>query len=181
MEQISAFMDGELDMDSAEREIARLKSESGVREIWDAYHLIGDAMRGSAPAMPGFAQRFGARLAAEHTVMAPQARRVPRKLPTYALRVAASVTAVAAVGWMGYGVMRVDAPQQIATAPAATVPGVMPAVVATPELMPVAAPDVVAVPAQHVQEYMLAHQGISPTTDIQGVTTYIRTVSPGDE
>jgi hypothetical protein len=36
---------------------------------------------------------------------------------------------------------------------------------------------VAVVAPEHVHEYLLAHQGISPITAIQGVTPYIRTVS----
>jgi sigma-E factor negative regulatory protein RseA len=173
MEQVSTFMDGELNVDAGDREIATLKSDAVAREVWDTYHLIGDAMRGSVPAMPGFAARFSARLEDEPTVLAPHAR-TPRKMQTYALSAAASVAAVAVVGWMGYGVMKTEVPPvQVAKAPAAALQQPKPALTAP-------AP-IVSVPAQHVHEYMLAHSGISPTTQIQGVTNYIRTVSASDE
>lgn len=178
MERVSEFMDGELNVDSAEREIARLKSDAAAREAWHTYHLIGEAMRGAnlaSPALTGFNARFSERLAAEPTVLAPHTRKEtrPRKLQTYVLSAAASVAAVAVVGWMGLAVMKADAPPvQVAQKPAAPV---------APLSAPVAVAPLVAGPAQHMHEYLLAHSGISPSTQIQGVTTYIRTVAVSEE
>lgn len=171
--RVSELMDGELNVDSADREIARLKSDASARDVWDTYHLIGDAMRGSVPAMSGFAARFNERLAAEPTVLAPH-RHAPRKLQTYALSVAASVAAIAVVGWMGLSVMKAETPsKEVAKAPEQVERPV-------PLVVPVQTQQV-SVPATHVHEYLLAHSGISPTTQIQGVTSYIRTVSASDE
>ncbi len=200
VEHVSSLMDGELEAEAAVRAIARLKlaePDTAQRESWDAYHLIGDVMRDGAAGAPalsaGFQARFSARLADEPTVLAPQATPLKRKsrLQTYALSAAAaaSVAAVAVVGWMalsatqsepvpgGAGVLAAapTSPQPVAALPpqiaaslvaAAKSPGVMAGATAASDPAP-----------EHAHEYLLAHQGISPTTAFQGVAPYIRTVS----
>ena len=176
MESISALMDGELDSDEAAREIARVKQDSARRDDWNAYHAIGDAMRGARALSPDFSQRLSEKLALEPTVVAPRPR-LPRTMQTYALAAAASVAAIAAVGWMAGNMLNPDvAPSTMAQAPTAKPPAIA---LQTPPLPPRAAPTMA---PEHVHEYLLAHQGISPSTAIQGVTPYIRTVSnAGDE
>ena len=63
------------------------------------------------------------------------------------------------------------APATLAKAPAATAP------VATLQPAAPTAVESVAATPEHMHEYLLAHQGVSPSTAIHGVTTYIRTVS----
>jgi sigma-E factor negative regulatory protein RseA len=194
MESVSNLMDGELNVDDAVREIARLKSDAAFRENWDTFHLIGDVMRGSAAGTRGFAARLGERLALEPTVLAPLAARpapqFTRRFQNRALALAASLAAVAVVGWVAITTVVPNTPGQLATgvapqsAPqiaAAPGPATQPPVagsVAAPEAGVQAA---AAAPAERMQEYLLAHQGISPSTAIQGVTPYIRTVSGSDE
>jgi len=183
METVSTLMDGEFNVDEAEREIARLKSDLVSREHWDTYHLIGEVMRGGATGTPGFSARFGERLALEPTVLAPRprtARGSSRTLQRFVMPAMASAAAIAVVGWMFVG-----------TAPTPDVAGGRVAVAPVP--LPVAQPLVAvkpdasqpllqeAVSSEPVQDYMLAHQGISPTTAIQGVAPYIRTVSGSGE
>lgn len=198
-QNISSLMDGELEPDEALREIARIKGdttdseENANRDVWDAYHLIGDVMRDGAAGAPvvssGFSARFSARLAQEPTVLAPRAPSVSSAAPaksrfqTYALSAAASVAAVAVVGWMALSNTKpagtpggelakapMVQPQVAAPTPqvAALAPQVAAAIVAAAK--PAAAPE-------HMHEYLLAHQGISPSTAFQGVAPYVRTVS----
>jgi len=183
MERVSTLMDGELDPGEAAREIARVKQDAACRDAWHSYHAIGDAMRGehtSAGALtPGFSQRLSERLALEPAVMAPRLRlsTTARTIQSYALRAAASVAAVAVVGWAALTMLNPDAaPGTLARAPAT--PATTAAAVA-PQLpsAPSRVEPVAIAPPEHVHEYLLAHQGISPTTAIQGVTPYIRTVS----
>lgn len=173
-EKISALMDGELDADEAARQIAHLKQDTDRRHVWDAYHVIGDAMRGECSRgmlATAFSARFSQQLALEPTVLAPRLR--SSRIQTYALAAAASVAAVAVVGWMSMNLLKQDEPQgTLARAPASPL-------VTAKATAPLPAPAVVVESAapEHVHEYMLAHQGISPSTAIQGVTPYIRTVS----
>jgi sigma-E factor negative regulatory protein RseA len=194
-------MDGELGVDEADREIARLKADESLRAHWDTYHLIGDAMRGDRADLPGFSTRFAERLAQEPTVLAP-ARRAPRgRLQTIVLSIAASVAAIAVVGWVTYSTLVVQ--PELAGGTLAQAPSVQPAPVQpAPSLLaqrgdtaqsgplaqpmiaapqPTLAPPVALASPEHMHEYMLAHQGISPTTAIQGVAPYIRTVSIAGE
>ena len=72
-EHISALCDGELPASDLELGVAALQTDDG-REAWEAYHRIGDVLRGqpSPDLSPGFAAALAARLAAE---------RVPAPVP----------------------------------------------------------------------------------------------------
>ncbi len=62
-ETVSALFDGELDAVEMDRVCARLKDEPDLRDAWDSYALIGDALRGTTRgALP---RTFSERLAAE--------------------------------------------------------------------------------------------------------------------
>ena len=78
-EQISAFADGELSGAQADVVLAALRTEQGLA-AWNAYHLIGDAVRSDEMAVemsPEFFSKFSARLDAEPTVIAPVAAPEP--------------------------------------------------------------------------------------------------------
>lgn len=169
MERISVLMDGEFDGHQARQEIVRIRQHDELRRSWDAFHLIGDALRGERPLSPDFAERLSARLAQEPTVLAPRLRLV-RRITAYALSAAASLAAVAVVGWMAFS----------STNTATTRPEVARAPAATPVLAPTPAPapELASVSDEGVaSEYLLAHQAFSPSTAIQGVVPYIRSVS----
>jgi len=176
MESVSTLMDGELDADDAAREIARFRQDAARQESWNTYHAIGDVMRGEharATLSATFSERLHDRLALEPTVVAPKLRS-PKTVQTWALSAAASVAAFAAVGWMATNMLSPDAgPGTLAKAPAINAPA--PVAVLQPAGPTRVEP--VAMAGEHVHEYLLAHQGISPSTAIQGVTPYIRTVS----
>ena len=172
MEKLSALMDGELDAPEAQRELGALKTDSGARERWDTYHLIGDALRGDALHFGRTQENFLQRLAAEPTVLAPKPRRVSRKIVTYALSAAASISAMAMVAWVALTTNDAGTAQQLAANPQA-----MPAAVAKAPAVPVLTVPVSVPVSGQMNEYLLAHQGFSPSTAIQGVTPYIRSVS----
>lgn len=192
MEKVSALMDGELGDDEARREITRLKQDGvggDIRYCWDTYHLIGDALRGNGLLTPSFGRSMSQRLAAEPTILAPPRQRVTRKIYTYAMSAAASVAGVALVVWvaMSTGSSLVSPVQpELAKAPAADSTAASVAASAGAEaqipssasVVAVASDPEVSVPSDgQSTEYLLAHQGISPSTAIQGVAPYIRTVS----
>ena len=168
MDKISALMDGELDTHQTDQQYARLKHDPEARASWDTFHLIGDALRGDCRVSSAFSSQVSARLTAEPTVLAPR-RNPSRRVTTYALSAAASLSAVALVGWVAF--QNLVAPQaEIATAP----------VVAPPApVAPVAPPvELASVPSEgKMNEYLIAHQEFSPSTAIQGLAPYIRTVS----
>jgi sigma-E factor negative regulatory protein RseA len=164
MENISALMDGELEQHEAERHWKRLRDDPGLRDSWDAFHLIGDALRGDNPLSAGFTANLSQRLAEEPTVLAPRRLpEVPRRIATYALSAAASLAAVAVVGWVA---LSPTAP----VGPVAVAPKTLPVVIDTAPVATVSTDG-------RMNEYLLAHQGFSPSTAIQGLAPYIRSVS----
>jgi sigma-E factor negative regulatory protein RseA len=163
-DRISALMDGELDDRSAAEVIEALGRDREALLVWRSYHVISDAMRESRVLSEGFSARLTERLAAEPTVLAPRRAALAgpqaEKRKWFALSAAASLAAVALVGWMAF------APQ----------PGVGPAPVA--QLQPAAEPKPAIVPLPTAaNDYLLAHQGFSPRVSLQGMAPYVLTVS----
>ncbi len=164
MEHVSALMDGEAGGQEAHQALLRLGDTAEARESWDMYHLIGDVMRGEVPHSVDVSRRVSDALSLEPTVLAPARSRRAGKPLAFALSAAASISAVAVVGWMAFSPGNaVNPPVEIAKAEA-------PAAVQEPLL--------VSVPNDgQMNEYLLAHQGISPSTSLHGVAPYIRTIS----
>ena len=159
-DKISVFMDGELDDKAAAQMIDVLGRDREALEAWRTYHLISDALRESRLLSEGFTARVAAQLDQEPTVLAPQ-RLQPQPRPWYAL--AASIAAVALVGWLGF------APQETAVAPVAQAPvASKPVAEIKPALVPL---------PSGTNDYLLAHQGFSPRVSLQGMLPYVRTVS----
>lgn len=157
-EQISRLMDGELDDEEVNGLIVELRDLDAQRE-WQAYHLIGDALRDTEPVSDDFMMRFSARLAEEPTVLAPH--RLPKRSPvTMALSAAASVAAVGLVVWTVLQTGAVQSPAELVVAKGPS------AELANAELASV-----------DVNPYLIAHQEYSPSVGMQGVSPYIRTVS----
>lgn len=155
-ETLSAWIDGELDGQEAGLLPGQLKRDPELCRSWDCYHLIGDALRGVDG--PDLSAQIRARLAAEPTVLAPQRRRNPERLRWAALSMAASAAAVAFVAWMALPGTQQDAPR-LAGGPERVV-------------------QQVAVPAgEGAKDYLLAHQRYSPSSAMQGVAPYVRTVA----
>jgi sigma-E factor negative regulatory protein RseA len=70
-DQLSALIDGEFDIESAEHLITSVKSGGELKTCWAHYHLIGDSMRGDAAMRHDFSQRVMSALENEPTVLAP--------------------------------------------------------------------------------------------------------------
>jgi sigma-E factor negative regulatory protein RseA len=100
-DQISALMDDDLAVDTADHLITSVKAGGESAECWATYHLIGDVMRGNPIFKVDFHSRLMQTLEAEPTVLAPRgnARKFFARTPIM-WSVAASVAAVAFVGWM---------------------------------------------------------------------------------
>lgn len=170
MDGISALMDGELEGQEARQALNRLKADPESREHWDSFHVIGDAMRGEPLLSPRFSQALAQRLAEEPTVLAPQrSKSAPKRVVTFALSAAASVSAAALVAWVALSPTAPGGREvNIAQGPARTIAG--PAAVDAAALA--------SVPSEgRMNEYLLAHQGFSPSTALQGLAPYIRSVS----
>ena len=170
MDKISALMDGELDARQAHEQFGRLKQDGELVESWQTFHLIGDSMRGDRALSPEFNRRIGERLDAEPTVLAPQRSMTPKHAVTYALSAAASVAAVALVGWVAFVSNPIATQQEVAKAPVAPAPVVAPST------------QLASVPSDgKMNDFLIAHQEFSPSTSIQGVAPYIRTVSSSQD
>jgi len=165
MEKISALMDGELDDRQARQELTRLEHDEELLSSWHIFHLIGDALRGEAMLSEGFSRRLSERLVGEPPVLAPR-RSAVKRITTYALSAAASLSAVALVGWVAFFNNPTAPRPEIAKAPAPPPPVTAPS------------PRLASVPSDgKMNEYLIAHQEFSPSTALQGVAPYIRSVS----
>lgn len=165
MEKISALMDSELSGQETHQAMLRLGDTPEAREAWATYHLIGDVMRDQNVGVD-VVGRVASALQNEPTVLAPQRPAKPAKAFTYALSAAASVSAIAVVGWMAFSTGSIAPPSaELAKA-------------GTPAAQIAVEPQLVSAPTDsQMNEYLLAHQGVSPSSGLQGVAPYIRTIS----
>ena len=155
-EDISRLMDGELDDEPAVDRAVAVMRQDGAMTTWACYHMIGDALRGECRVAGRLSRRIAAALASEPTVLAPS-RRVDRPA-AWAWAAAATVAAVAVVGWTA--VSLTDAPASaVALAREA-------ASVRADSLRPQVIP----------ADYLLAHREASPGTPIQVVSPLQRAV-----
>ena len=189
-EHISALMDGELDDVRAQTLCAQLKSDESC-EWWATCHMIGDALRNECVAQSGFAHRFAERLASEPTVLAPGTRapahsRSPINWSEaygarpwyYGMAAAAAVAAVGLVGWFGAQEFSLGPAlsEQASAAPASLAAGgARMASIAVNAQSSAALSRKSQFPA--MDPYLLVHQEYSPTTAMQGVRPYVRTVA----
>jgi sigma-E factor negative regulatory protein RseA len=158
-EEVSLFMDGELDADRVEGVCLGMRDQDGMA-TWVCYHVIGDTLRGSNIAAPGFAARFSGALAAEPTVLAPPQRRAAPTAIAWAA--AATVAAVSVVGWVALSTM---------AAP--------PTVLQTAQRASSVRPGDVRPPVDN--EYLMVHQEYSPSVGIQGARPYLRSVVASEQ
>ncbi|MDP1718501.1 MAG: sigma-E factor negative regulatory protein [Burkholderiales bacterium] len=161
MEKLSALIDGELDDQEMERQLALLKQNNDAQDSWEMFNLIGDTLRGDSRISPDFSRRIAERLALEPTMLAPQ-RRAAKNGVRYAMSIAASLAAVSVVAWVAFSNNPLTAPGSPASV----------------HLAGPASAQLASINSQgQMNEYLLAHQGFSPSTAIQGVVPYIRSVS----
>lgn len=167
--EISELMDGELSSETMQNLIRRMKQDQRLREDWSLYHLIGDKLREIGVYSPALAGRVGERLVQEPTVLAPRRRMLTETLGRFAMTAAASLAAIAVVAWVA-----LHGPQERPAAEVASAPPTIaqPAVQVAAPVQPVSTP----MPSR-VNDYLIAHQEYSPTTAVQGVASYVRSVS----
>lgn len=181
-EEISALMDGELNPDAAADVIAQLYKTDGLRDEWIVYHLISDAL-GQPGVMPtAITRRVSARLATEPTALAP---RPPIRHKPGVFAAAASVAAVAVIGWMSLQTTdrREENPASNNLASTATNTA---ANTVTDTAVLQTAPAVVSVSASapafaQIDDYLLAHGQFSPGAAVHGVAPYMYTVAESRE
>ena len=160
-QEISALMDGELFEDEAEDLLDRVKRASDTHKDWAVYHLIGDVLRQPEHIHCDLSAKVRERMQDEPTVLAPPIRAVKQRLRAVALSAAASLSAVGVVAWMSLQVGPESAPQMA---------------MQQPDLRPVS---VQIKPKSN--DYLMAHQEFSPSTDMSGGASYIRTVAYSPE
>ncbi len=156
-QEISALMDGELFEDEAEGLFDQIKRDSDTHHDWALYHLIGDVLRQPEHIHCDLSGKVRERMRDEPVVLAPRSRAVKQKIRTFALSAAASLVAVGVVAWMSLQITPEAAPQ-LAMQQTALRPASM-------QIQPKA------------NDYLMAHQEFSPSTDMNGGASYIRTVS----
>jgi sigma-E factor negative regulatory protein RseA len=158
--ELSALLDGELEMHEEPGLWAALKADPHLREKWQNYKLIGDAIRAERDLACDITSGVMRDLAEEPVVFAPRAKR-GATWSSAIMAMAASVAGIAVVGWLAL------TPQ---------LPGGESAALAQARYVPAAA---VPLPPNSagLQEYVLAHQANAPGLHLQGGTQHIRTVS----
>jgi sigma-E factor negative regulatory protein RseA len=156
--RISELMDGEVAPHESTGPLDALGAGAEARDTWRRYHLIGDVMRDTRLISGGFSARVAAKIAAEPTVMAPSRVAPMRRTQRWQLlSAAASLAAVALVGWVAFG------PQESESQMAQV-----------QQLQPIATQ---VQPPDTANDYLYAHQGYSPRNSLQGVAPYVRMVS----
>jgi negative regulator of sigma E activity len=154
-EELSALVDGELSEDELAVTLARVEHDTALRAAWDAYHVIGDALRGHAGS--DLAARVSRRLADEPTVVAPRRTliRAPQRVAWYAISAAAGAAAVALVVWTAVPLVQ---PQPRLTAGEVPAAPIVPVVASAPAPAEAQARSANA----EVEDYLLAHAKVKP-------------------
>ena len=160
-QEISALMDSELFEDESESLLDRIDHGSGAHQDWEVYHLIGDVLRQPDHIHCDLSAKVRERMQDEPTVLAPRGHAVKQKIRTVALSAAASLAAVGVVAWMSQQISS-EAIPQMAMQQNALRP-------ANAQIRPKS------------NDYLIAHQEFSPSTDMNGGASYIRMVSYSSE
>ncbi len=192
-EKISQWMDGEVDEEvdeEIERSVYRALKDDAGRETWALYHRIGDVLRDGAQCgtlSAGFTARVAQALAAEPTVLAPQAAAATQRKaaisetrPYYrAWALAATITGAAVVGWMAFTLQNdagMSAEEMVYSGAAEPVVAgqsemVSPADLSMQEAVPYSRDPAALVPA----DYLTTHEEFSPSASMwSGINTYQR-------
>lgn len=156
-QEISALMDGELFEDDVGMVLDHFKHDPATRKNWAAYHLIGDVLRQPDHIHSDLSAKVRERMKDEPAVLAPRGHTVKQKMRTFALSAVASLSAVGVVAWMSLQISPGIAPQMVMQQ-AALRPASM-------QIQPKS------------EDYLIAHQEFSPSADVNGGASYIRTVS----
>ncbi len=144
-QQLSALMDGEVDLDANPHLVKTALQSDELTHSWATYHLIGDILRGDRALKRDVAALTMQHLKNEPVVLAPK-RRISQWInPQYATSMAASVAAVAFVGWAVWQAQGLGSQQPVMQASATPSP--------TPQQ--IAAKNTP--PAETFDRYMLAH------------------------
>lgn len=161
-ENLSAFIDAELDERTSQQVLDRLHADGDLRDEFALQVMIGDLLRGEEEALgTGFTASVMSLLEDEPTVLAPVAVRMQPEAKRLWMPAAAAVAGVALVSWLGMDMMSgPDVRTQIAAVPVSAKPAVQ-----------------VVQDDSPLRAYLVAHQGYSPAGSMQGVALYARGVA----
>lgn len=157
-ERISTMMDGELFEDETEALLSRIKHQPDALQEWHTYHLIGDALRQPDHVSRDISDALRERLKLEPTVLSPR-NRISKKMRYFAMSAAASLMALALVAWMSVQIGSEPAAQMVVQQQSNTMQSGG------------------AAANKGMDDYLMAHQEVSPGKDVGAATTYIHTVS----
>ena len=139
-----------------------LAKNEDLRVDWALYHLVGDHLRGESPLSGSFSGKVRRRLAGVPTVLAPRVAGEEEALAWLPLSAVASVLAVTVAAW---AMLALNPPQAVQ-------------LVFDPKIAPSPAlPQLVSMQDDVHREYLIAHQGVSPSVSLQGVGAYVRSVA----
>lgn len=155
-QEISALMDGELLDDDAEAVLDKLKRNPDIHDEWRTYHLISDVLRQPDQVHVNISSAVRERLQAEPTILAPHSR-VSHNVRWFALSAVASVMALMLVAWLSVQIGS-EAIPQIAMQQSNAVHSA-------------------SLPANGLDDYLMAHQEFSPSVGVYGMTSYVHTVA----
>lgn len=156
-QKISILMDGELTAEETELLLGKIKRHPEARKDWQDFHLIGDALRQPDFVHKDISAAIFERLKNEPTVLAPHNKR-NSKAGYFAMSAVASIMAIAFLSWLSVQIDTVPLHQQVLQAKIGTHQPNLPV-------------------NEQINDYLLAHQEFSPSTDMRGASSYIRTVS----
>lgn len=156
-EDISRLMDGEVEGAEMQALWPALTHRNAI-VTWSCYHAIGDALRGELGLTRDLCAAVAKRLADEPTVLAPRPAMTSRPA-TWAWAVAATLAAVAVVGWTAWSMVDATPAGISGVVAAGTLRGT--------EISPSAVS----------ADYLLAHQEYAPSAFLQGVGPYLRDVA----
>lgn len=171
--RVSALMDSELEAREAQASLAALREDEEAHAAWRTYHLISDAIQGRAMLGMRCAHRVASRLEQEPTLVGPLPSEVavPQRTRWFVpSALAASLAAVALVGWMAFAPQPRPGPAmgELARAPVPAAVSPAPPKRAEPARVPMTVA---------ARDYLLAHQAYSPRNSLLGVAPYVRSVS----
>ncbi len=181
-ERLSALVDQELDRDEIDPLLSRICDRPDLREAWDRYHLIGDALRGESGVLRGrsIADGVWARLESEGgealdgPLPPPRSHPAPPKGRPAWLRasygyfaLAASVLGLAVLVGRGALIPTPSEPLRVASVPAPQYRSYMRG--HEGDGWNLDAPRV----ERRLNRYLDAHQAYSPVGPVKGVVPYV--------
>jgi sigma-E factor negative regulatory protein RseA len=183
-ERLSALVDDEISGHEILGEINKLKNNQESLDIWSRYHLIGDAMRNELGQLhdPDMARLISRRLESEPAILAPAARNrhSSKKRALAGLAIAASLTAVAVV--MAPQLINPgssEAPNQLASSNQLPISNQKTAKNTIYVAEDGTRWELLKKPKveSRLNDYLLNHQDLSPSSNIKGIMPYATFVS----